>query len=189
MWTSIEIAKLIASVLTPIAVAVLGLWLNRRLKRIEHFQWANQKAIEKRLEVYTALAPLLNDLYCYFDYIGEWKMKAPSEVIGLKRSIDRLFYVNAPIFSDYFREVYREFMNLYFIPGPLTDYTASARLKTDVKIRMDMFKAVGQKWDSNWDIFFVSTEHVSSRDEIVKGYGRLMDAFAKELGVGLDEGK
>lgn len=80
-------------------------------------------------------------------------------------------------------------MNVYFIPGPLTDYTATARLKTDVKIRMDMFKEVGQTWDPKWDSFFVSTKHVSSRDEIVGAYWKLMNAFAKELGVGLDERK
>lgn len=34
-WTSLEIAKLIASLLTPLVVVVIGYWLNRRLKRIE----------------------------------------------------------------------------------------------------------------------------------------------------------
>jgi adenylate kinase family enzyme len=60
LWNSLEVAKLVASVLTPAAVAFFGMWLNRYLKRIEHFQWANQKAVEKRLEVYSELAPLLN---------------------------------------------------------------------------------------------------------------------------------
>jgi hypothetical protein len=108
LWNSLEVAKLVASVLTPAAVAFFGMWLNRYLKRIEHFQWANQKAVEKRLEVYSELAPLLNDIYCYFDYIGDWKWKNPKEAIALKRSMDRLFYVNAALFSDHFKTLYHD---------------------------------------------------------------------------------
>lgn len=89
-----EITKLAVAALTPVAVALLGLWLNRHLKRLEHLQWANQKIIEKRLEVYSKLAPVLNDLYCYLDYIGDWKHKYPIAILGLKRSADREFYVS-----------------------------------------------------------------------------------------------
>lgn len=92
IWNSLEIAKLIASVLTPISVVVFGFWINRRLKVFEHLQWANQKVVEKRLYVYQELVPLLNDLLCYFTYVGNWKTHNPASIIELKRKLDRIAY-------------------------------------------------------------------------------------------------
>jgi hypothetical protein len=141
IWNSLEITKLAVAALTPVAVALLGLWLNRHLKRLEHLQWAGQKVIEKRLKVYSRLAPVLNDLYCYLDYIGDWKYKNPVAVLGLKRFADREFYVNAPLFSKSFHDAYHAFINLCFIPGPLEEYHASAQIKTDAAIRKSVPRA------------------------------------------------
>jgi len=55
-WNSLEIVKLVVATLTPIAVALLGLYLTRLAKRFEHLQWRNQRLIEKRIAVYDALA-------------------------------------------------------------------------------------------------------------------------------------
>jgi hypothetical protein len=38
-WTSLELAKLFVSLLTPLIVAVLGYWFNRCLKEIDHENW------------------------------------------------------------------------------------------------------------------------------------------------------
>lgn len=184
-WTSLEIVKLVVAALTPLAVALLGWWLSGHLKRLEHLQWASQKAVEKRLEVYSTLAPILNDLYCYFDFIGDWKMKDPVAALSLKRAADRLFYVNAALFSSSFRRAYGEFINLCFVPGPLDEYDASAKLKTEVKIRREMFAKRGQAWNPEWDEYFAPAELLTSREAIVRGYRMMMDAFVRELGVGL----
>jgi hypothetical protein len=186
-WNSLEIVKLVVAALTPIAVALMGWWISRYLKRLEHLQWANQKAVEKRLDIYSQLAPLLNDLYCYFDFIGDWKMKDPVAALSLKRCADRLFYVNAALFSQRVREAYRDFIDLCFVPGPLEEYDATATLKTDVNIRREMFAKRGEAWRPEWDRYFESRERISSRDEIVTGYRKMMDAFVQEPGVGLKE--
>jgi len=183
IWNGLEITKLAVAALTPVAVALLGLWLNRHLKRLEHLQWANQKVIEKRLEVYSKLAPVLNDLYCYLDYIGDWKHKDPIAVLGLKRSADREFYVNAPLFSKSFHDAYHVFINLCFIPGPLKEYDASAKIKTDVAIRKSMFVSRGQQWNADWDSYFSLPNEVAKRDILLREYWKMMDAFARELGV------
>ena len=57
LWNSLEVAKLLVSALTPLAVLTFGFWINRRLKRVEHLQWASQKVIEKRLVVFDQVAP------------------------------------------------------------------------------------------------------------------------------------
>lgn len=157
------------------------------MKRLEHLQWASQKAVEKRLEVYTTLAPVLNDVYCSFDFIGDWKMKDPIAALGLKRAADRLFHVNAALFSPSFRHAYGEFIDLCFVPGPLNEYDATAKLKTEVNIRREMFAKRGQAWNPEWDGYFAPHDLLTTRDAIVRGYRRMMDAFAQELGVGLTE--
>lgn len=184
VWTSLETAKLVVAALTPIAVAFLALWLNRHLKRFEHLQWANQKLIEKRLAIYSELAPVLNDIYCYFDYIGDWKFKTPIEALDLKRNADRRFFVNAPLFSAGFHTAYQDFINLCFIPGPLDEYDASATLRTDIDLRKDIFRKRQQPWDPKWDAYFASRAAITDRGELVQGYWQMMDAFARDLGVG-----
>jgi hypothetical protein len=48
-WNSLETVKLIASFLTPVIVAVVGYWFNRRLKEIEeNNQKRNQAYIEEK---------------------------------------------------------------------------------------------------------------------------------------------
>ena len=186
VWNSLEITKLMVSTLTPIAVAFIGIWLNRRLKRLEHYQWANQKVIEKRLEIYSQLAPLFNDLYCYFDFIGEWKWKAPMDIIALKRSIDRLFYVNAPLFSKKFSNIYEGFINQYFVPGPLKEYNATAKLRADIDIRIKLFHDANKPWDTQWETFFADKSDVTNRKDIQQGYHLFMYAFSSELGIGVN---
>jgi hypothetical protein len=47
MWDSLEVAKLLVSLLTPLLVVILGYWLNRRLKEIEQ---ENQRRNQLREE-------------------------------------------------------------------------------------------------------------------------------------------
>ena len=182
LWNSLEVSKLIVAALTPVAVAILGVWVSRYLKRVEHLQWANQKIIEKRLQIYSDLAPILNDLYCYFDYIGDWKWKDPVSALGLKRTIDRLFYVNAPLFSEDLPKHFEHFIDLCFVPGPLDEFDSTALLKTDIQTRKEMFKKANFTWNSGWDNLFVRLkEDVTSREEIAEGYWALMNALSQEL--------
>jgi hypothetical protein len=185
IWNSLEVVKLLIAALTPVAVAVFGLWISRHLKRVEALQWANQKVIEKRLAVYSELAPLLNDLYCYFDYIGDWKMKDPVSVLALKRSRDRLVHVNAPLFSERFRTADARFIDLHFIPGPLDEYASTAKIKTDLNGRKELYRVRGEPWDTQWDSYFASRADTTARKAILDGYWTMMGVFARELAVDL----
>jgi hypothetical protein len=89
IWTSLEVVTLIAQLLTPVAVAGLGLYFTRIAKRFEHLQWRNQRLIEKRIAIYDDLAPHFNDLLCYFTFVGCWKDLTPPEVVKLKRAVDK----------------------------------------------------------------------------------------------------
>jgi hypothetical protein len=76
-WNSLEVAKFIVSIISPLILIFLGFWINRRIKHTEFLNWTNQKVIEKRIAIFDQIAPLLNDLYCFFMYIGHWKELTP----------------------------------------------------------------------------------------------------------------
>ena len=113
-WNSLEIAKLIASSATPLLILCLGVVIQQAVRRIEAVQWANRRIVEKRLEVYDTLAPLLNDLLCYFSYVGNWKELTPPQVVAAKRALDKRVHLAAPLFSPGFLGLYNEFIHLCF---------------------------------------------------------------------------
>jgi hypothetical protein len=102
-WNSLEIAKLAVSVLTPLIVLCIGIWVNRLIQRMQSLKWANQKIIEKRIAVYDELVPLLNDIYCYYEFVGNWKELTPIQILELKRKLDKKVYIYAPCFLSNLR--------------------------------------------------------------------------------------
>jgi len=96
-FSIIEIIKLIVSATTSIVIVIIGLSINKRLKVFEHKQWKNQKLIEKRLEIYSELAPMYNDLLCYYIFVGNWKELSPDNIIKHKRIIDKKINLATPL--------------------------------------------------------------------------------------------
>ncbi|WP_077036777.1 hypothetical protein [Pelomonas sp. KK5] len=97
-WSWLEVAKLVASLLIPLTLAGVGVFVHRVTRQFEHLQWRSQKLIEKRIAIYDDLAPLFNDLLCYFTYVGRWKEMSPPDVVALKRVVDKKIYMAAPLF-------------------------------------------------------------------------------------------
>jgi hypothetical protein len=181
LWNSLEIAKLIISTLTPIIVLVIGLWINRSVKRLEHLQWTNQKITEKRIAVFDELAPLLNDLLCYFAFVGCWKDFTPPDVVKLKRKMDRIVHVNAPLFSKGFLNKYYDFTNVCY--STYTGWGQDAKLRTAWERREE---AAEDSWDVKWGECFADKNNCIDPKLVKSTYVELMSGFSKELGVGLD---
>ena len=93
-----EWVKLLVSLATPLAVVAVGYFVNVRLRAIEERRWLNQKVIEKRLALFEQVAPKLNDLYCYFTYVGHWKELDPPAIVARKRDLDKVMHVYEPLF-------------------------------------------------------------------------------------------
>ena len=182
-WNSLELVKLVVSGATPLLVLLLGLLINRQLKRFEYLQWTSQKVVEKRLTIYSDLVPILNDLLCYFTYVGCWKELTPPEVVKLKRAADRIVYVNAALFSGDFPRIYNEFINHCF--HTYSDWGHDARLRTMSERRQEAHK----EWVSEWNSCFAENAHCSDPNHIKASYQKLVSSFAKELGVGLKVGE
>jgi len=180
LWNSLEVVKLVVSTLTPLAVLGLGLWVNRKLKRIEQLQWANQKVVEHRLKIYNELVPQLNDILCYFTYIGIWKDVTPPEMVKLKRTIDKIVYVNAPLFPEHFLKKYNKFINLVY--KTFSGWGQDAKLRSKIERRRE---AAREQWNDDWDEYFVSDETCYEPIKIKNAYIEFISFFADELGLGL----
>jgi hypothetical protein len=180
MWSSLEIVKLGVSAVTPFVVIAVGYWINLHLNELEKSQLANQRVVEKRLEVFDVIAPLLNDLICYFTYIGDWKKLSPPKVLERKRTLDKKVYVNAPLFSEQFLERYKEFIGVCF--ETYTGWGEDAKLRTETEHRREVAQA---GWKPEWDKYFTAADQVIAMREVKKKYDELMTTFARELSVDL----
>ncbi len=149
-WNSLEITKVLISAATPILVAIVAYGLNRRIKKHDKRQWTNQKLVEKRIEIYDKIVPLLNDLLCFHCYIGNWKEIKASEIIQIKRTLDKCMYVYAPLFSPKLVEKYHNFIELYY--ETFTGWGMDAKIKTMFDRRAEFSKV----WDPAYESLFSS---------------------------------
>lgn len=183
-WNSLEVAKLIASVLTPISLAILGWFISRRMKRFEHAQWSNQKLIEKRLQLYDNLAPLLNRLLCFFAWFGYWQDVTPESAIEAKRELDKQVNIYRYLLSDTFYIEYKVFIRMLF-----QEYSApghDAKILSSIKGEYgDRREDCNYTWDPNWNDSF-SEEFAQSHftnEEIKEQYHVLMAALKDSIGL------
>jgi hypothetical protein len=138
-WNSLEISKLIVGALTPIAIGFFTVQTNKALvqetevrareRHTEETQRQQRERVESeererfaqvvryRAELWRTISPQMNDLYCYFLYVGHWKQLAPNDILGKKRELDKQVYSNSPFFSPTFLAKYNAFMNEAFQTG------------------------------------------------------------------------
>jgi len=180
VWNSLEVVKLVVSAITPLSIAIIGVYLNKQVKKFEHTQWRNQKLIEKRLAVYDELAPLLNDLLCYYTFVGRWKELRPPDIIKHKREVDKKAHLAKALVSKLLFHEIMNFLNLCF--KTYGGWGVDAKMLTSFEQRK---KACGADWDVAWeDLFIVDSD--TTRKQVQESYFKVMEAFAHDLGL-LDE--
>ncbi len=184
-WNSLEIARLSASLMTPLMVAFVGFLLNRRIKTYEQNQWTNQKIVDKRLDIYDKLVPYLNDVLCFYCYIGNWKEIGPKEIIQYKRVLDKSMSIYKPLFDTEVWKAYNVFIHLCF--------ETSVHWENDATIRSSFTKRAqfSSNWDEAWyDLFsdkyldrLAAEEEYESRqiDLIMTSYTKLMNALKNDI--------
>lgn len=191
-WNSLVIVQVVISVMTPLAVAVLGLIVTRAVRKAdardvklgrayERDQWANRRAVERLIELHKELAPLLNDLMCFFRMIGHFREIDPPGALARKRQADRVFYANEHLFSTKFREMYRLLMSRYFAQWETPGQDAKIRTSSH---RLREERGPGASWDDTWyRLFEVLPDSSDRRREQEDIYVQVMVAFAAELGL------
>lgn len=182
-WTSLEFTKLVVATLTPLAVVFLGLWVNRVAKRIEAAQWANQKLIEKRIAIYEKLAPLINDLYCFYMCVGHWKDLTPIQIVEIKRKLDKEVHIYSSLFSPEFVRFYNAFIDACFVTYAGAGHDARLRTLIEHTKGGDRRKSTSVPWKTEWDALFSGKEGCYPLQQVRTAYEELMFRFSKELGV------
>ncbi len=176
---ALEVTRTVAAAAVPVVVAVVGYRLNRRLKVWEASQWRNQELIKARLAYYQVIAPKLNDLMCYFTFIGAWKTLTPPDVVALKRSLDREFFTGLPLFSRGSEAAYLAFMDACF--ATFGSWGEDAKLRTGYGRRREAVPA----WDASWERMFTHTENEGvTPDALVvvrTRYDAVLRALAKDI--------
>jgi hypothetical protein len=187
VWNSLEIVKIIISGLTPIIVVYLAFWFNRVIKKYEKNQWTNQKIIEKRIDIYDIIVPKLNDLLCFFSYIGNWKDITPPNIIEIKRFLDKQVYIYAPLFSENVLVKYNDFIDVCF--EKFTGWGKDAKINSLYERR----KECQENWMDEWSNCFSET-YINKRkghDDLVRQdiaqirslYLNLMEELKKDLEI------
>ncbi|VVP01644.1 hypothetical protein PS862_02879 [Pseudomonas fluorescens] len=139
LWNSLEFAKIVVGILTPAAIFYFTLLDNQRQTEQSESKASvvRQETQERerfvqvtklRIALWSEISPLMNDLYCYFLYVGHWKEIAPEQVIATKRKLDRLISSNRPFFSPDFLKKYDAFMSSAFKTG--TGWGEDAKLRS-----------------------------------------------------------
>ena len=175
--TRVETVKLVASILTPVLVAGLGYLISRTLRRLEDTAWTGRKFVEKRLALYEEMAPMLNDLYCFFDCVGNFRSITPPDAINLKRELDKRFHVNKFLFSPDFRHRYDALMESCY--QTWSGLGQNAKLRTS-PVRQQAER--GEAWSRDWEECFSHLEMATDDADKEELYTKLMKAFAAELG-------
>jgi hypothetical protein len=182
-WNSLEVAKLVVGALTPVFVAAVGFWLNRRLKALEQAQWAHQKVVERRIHAYDQLAKPLNDLFCFFCYVGSWKEMNPPDVVKLKRQLDQTAHISAPLFDEEFLERYNALIDKCF--DVFRGWGDDAQLRTLTYRRVE---AAGEDWQADWNACFVGQHKATEPSDVKAAYAELMAYLGRAMGaVDVDE--
>ena len=175
-WNSLEIVKVIIALITPLIGGIIAWRLARIGKEVERRQWADRKIIEKRLEIYEKLVPALNDLYCFYLYVGNWKELTPPEIVKHKRMLDKNFHIYAHLFERDILSVYNDFIHHCF--STYTGVGQDAKLKSDPAKRAKHMP----EWKTEWNEWFIP-EQATSHDELRESYDSLLALFKSELAL------
>lgn len=182
-WNSLEITRLIASLLTPTIVTIIGFILNSNLNKIEKKNRTSEKILEKRLALYDHLIPMLNDILCFHLYIGNWRELTPTEILKYKSVIRKEMYIYSPLFTQDMLDSYREFMNLCFEKSATISDTGKIKSLYVLREKHTSWKAEYTPLfsESYVDSCMKNGDEKDQMDMKLKSYSKFMDEFRKSL--------
>lgn len=143
-WSSLEVAKLVVAVLTPLTVGLVGFFLQRTLAEQDRSWKAHQHLAERRLAVYNDVRKEINRIHCFVNDIGAWKEDTPESIIQYKRQVDENMHSNRAIWESETFAAYLDFMNAAF--------ATYQGVGEDARIKTSWFeKRSGANWRPDWE--------------------------------------
>jgi hypothetical protein len=112
-------------------IAVLAVFLTATFQSCQKRQDADlehkKTVVAERMKVYDDIAPKLNDIYCYYEFVGGWKSLKPEDIIARKRDLDKDIYSYSIVFDSDFLNAYDKFM--------VQTFSTFSGLNKDAKLR------------------------------------------------------
>jgi hypothetical protein len=178
-----DIIKLLLEIITPVVVLFLGIKVNRILKKQENIFWTNQKILEKRIEIYDNVIFMLNDIYCFHCYIGNWKELSPVEIIEDKRKLDKIMNSYAPLFKNELLDDYNAFIEECFTT--FSGWGNDAQIKSLYAKREKYNKTWEKTWSKMFNCENINTDNDENQSIIKKRerYKILMNSFKLNLDI------
>jgi hypothetical protein len=186
-WNSLEISKLVVSILTPLLLAYVGYLISsvqsevarsredrtQLDRKVAEADLAEKQRIrEFRLELYKDTGPLLNDIFAYHFYVGNWREFTPTIIIGKKRTLDTRMYSHESLFTRTFFDKYRIFMSETFREAG--EWHSDSKLRTLSKCR----QKGSNEDDASWRARFTNEDN---RRGVCLAYRNLLDILSTEL--------
>jgi hypothetical protein len=84
--------------------------------------------VDQRLKLWEKVSPGMNEIYCYFVEVGNWKNLDGEKILARKRELDALMYSNKIMWDPAFFKTYETFMSATFTP--FRDQGLNAALRT-----------------------------------------------------------
>jgi hypothetical protein len=167
---------LLTSFLTPVAIVVVGYFIQNAVSQADREWKSGERRAEQREKVYAELGPLLNIIYCYVDDVGDYTRFSPEEVIDKKRSADRLFFTYHSYWSASTKTAYDSFMRSCFEISQ-GGYATDAKIKSAADQKRAAFAKRGIEWKPSWNEAFSPAEGSGTREK----YLALVIAFLGDL--------
>ena len=164
-------------VMMPLAIAGLGYIVKVCVDKIERRRTLFEVATAWRIEVFRELTNKLNDIYCYFNYQGNWLELSPQQATDRKRACDKLVHVNYFLWSDEFFAAYRNFVSAAFAenqgPGRVFLFRANVERHRE-----------NPRWEESWADRFVAPSERITRVEFRVLYKKMLELAVRDVGVG-----
>tara|TARA_R110002124_G_scaffold195275_1_gene362350 strand:- start:6544 stop:7110 length:567 start_codon:yes stop_codon:yes gene_type:complete len=173
LWNSLEIAKLLASVMTPLLILIFGVLINSTIS-------SQNRVVDQKTKIYEQVGGDLNDVHAYFTYVGGWKEFSPKEMLLKKRNLDKTIQVYRPYFSDRFYTQYKNFMYSVYEKRNIQE-KKETRLISISDIRKERYVSSGKNWSPEWDDLFTGEQN--DIEKIRTAYSTLVRDLAKELEI------
>jgi hypothetical protein len=144
VWNSLEVAKLCVGLLTPLAVVIIGYFVQKQLAAQNQSWQGESRIVERRFQVYDSVRTELNRIYCFVKDVGTWKEDNPDTVLRYKRDVDGIMHSQRAVWLNDTFQAY-----LQYVQSAFREFGG---MGTDAKIRStDDEKKVGiQGWKPEW---------------------------------------
>jgi hypothetical protein len=163
-------------IVTPLLSGAIGIIAAFIAIRFDARKTVNQELIKKRISVYDAVAPKLNE--CFFLSRGPWKSLTPPLMVQRKRELDQTVYVYGHLFTQAVFDQYNVFIHCCF-----KTYTGVGR---DACLRANhnrLRNERGADWKPEWGAHFVDSSEVANDQDVMREYNKLLALLAAEIGA------